>query len=293
MKCSTDKSSYIQLFVLGCLPLLLGSCELLWKPNSPNGYLMRRPNKMIIDKKLNEISGIFFLKGKDKMLAIADDKKKIYALTPRGEVSDYFDPELPSADFEDVALVDSTVYTLISDGTIIATQKTDSGLVTTNYKFWSTDKNDFETLYYDPSASGLIILCKSCGFEKGKNERTAFRFDLAKKEFDRQPFFVISNKMVKDILKDGKVDFKPSAAAIHPLEKRLYILSSAGQLLVTTDLKGKVLGAYRLNPTMFPQAEGIAFAENGDMYISNEAKLGKPTLLKLPYKPSGKKTKNQ
>jgi uncharacterized protein YjiK len=85
-------------------------------------------------------------------------------------------------------------------------------------------------------------------------------------------------------LKDGKVEFKPSAAAIHPIEKNVYILSSAGQLLVVTDRKGKVQSAYRLNPNFYPQAEGIAFAENGDMYISNEAKLGKPTLLRLPYK---------
>jgi uncharacterized protein YjiK len=39
---------------------------------------------------------------------------------------------------------------------------------------------------------------------------------------------------------------------------------------------------------LYPQAEGIAFAPNGDLYISNEAKLGKPTLLYIPYKPSGK-----
>ena len=84
------------------------------------------------------------------------------------------------------------------------------------------------------------------------------------------------------------MDFEPSAAAVHPLEKRLYILASSGNLLVITDFKGKVQEVYRLNPTLYPQAEGIAFAPNGDLYISNEAKLGKPTLLYIPYKPSGK-----
>lgn len=284
MNSSLDKTCATRTLAGVSLLLLLGGCEMLWRPNSPHGYMMRRPEKMILDKKVAEISGIFYVPTEKKFLAIADDKKKIYSLTTNGTVGDYFDPELPSADFEDVVMVDSTVYTLISNGTVIATHKTDSGLVTNNYTFPSTEKNDFETLYYEPEAKGLIILCKSCASEKGKNERTAFRFDPATKQFDTKPFYVISSKAVKDILKDGKVEFKPSAAAIHPIEKYLYILSSAGQLLVITDRKGIVHSAFRLNPNFYPQAEGIAFAENGDMYISNEAKLGKPTLLKLPYK---------
>lgn len=273
-------------FVLLSLLVLFSasSCQLLWNPTSPKDYVLRRPNKMILDKKVNEISGIFYLKEENKLLAIADDKKKIYSLTLDGQVADYYDPELPSADFEDVVKVDSTVYTLISNGTVIAISKTDTGLTTKNYPFWSTDKNDFETLYYDSAAKGLVILCKECAFEKGKHQRTAFRFDIKTGQFDKTPLFTISTKAVRDVLKDGKVDFNPSATAIHPIEKRLYILASAGNLLVVTDMRGAVQEAYRLNPNLYPQAEGIAFATNGDMYVSNEAKLGKPTLLKIPYK---------
>lgn len=159
----------------------------------------------------------------------------------------------------------------------------------TKYPFWSTDKNDFETLYYYGDSKGLIMLCKNCEIERGKNIRTAYRFDLAGKQFETKPYYTISSKAVKNSLKDGKVDFEPSAADIHPLEKQLYILASAGNLLIITDLKGTVREVYRLNPTLYPQAEGIAFAPNGDMYIANEAKLGKPTLLHIPYKPSGNK----
>ena len=265
------------------------SCQLLWNPTSPKGYILRRPVKMLLEKKMNEISGIFFLKGENSMLAIADDKKKIYRLGTDGTVSDYYAPELPSADFEDVVMVDSVVYTLISNGTIIAISKTDTGLASVNYPFPSTDKNDFETLYYDSAAKGLVILCKSCAFEKGKKVRTAFRFNIAIKQFDRTPLYTISSKAVQDVLKDGKIDFNPSALAIHPIEKRMYVLASSGNLLVVTDRKGKVEEAYRLNPALYPQAEGIAFAENGDMYVSNEAKLGKPSLLRIVYKPHPEK----
>ena len=276
------------LLVLLCLVFFLTACELLWNPNTPKNYNLRRPVQMVIEKKLNEISGIFYLKKEDHLIAIADDKKKIYSLTQNGQVSDYYDPELPSQDFEDVIKVDSTVYTLISNGTIVAISKNDAGLMSTEYPFWGTGKNDFETLYYDSTARGLIILCKSCEVDKGKKLRNAFRFDLLSRQFDKAPFYGIKIQEVADVLKDGKVEFKPSAAAIHPLTNKLYILASSGNLLIIADKMGKIEDAFRLNPAVYPQAEGIAFAPNGDMFISNEAKLGKPTLLKLAIKHQGK-----
>ena len=94
---------------------------------------------------------------------------------------------------------------------------------------------------------------------------------------------------MKDRLQNRDADFKPSAAAIHPVNKRLYILASAGNLLVICDNRGQVVDAFNLHPDTYPQAEGIAFAPNGDMYISNEAKNGKPTLLYFPYQQQGKK----
>lgn len=275
-----------------CLLLLLGcfsSCQLLWSPNTPKAYVLPRPKKMILDKKLNEVSGLFYVQNENAMIAIADNKQKIYRITQDGKVDFYFRDGIgPQEDFEDVVKVDSTVYVLISNGTIVAVTPTDSGLQVANFPFWSTEKNDFETLYYDPDNKSLIMLCKSCEDEKGKNVRTAYRFNLAGKQFGTEPYYTISSKAVQNSLKDGQVEFKPSAAAIHPLEKQLYILSSAGNLLVITDLKGAVRHVYRLNPTLYPQAEGIAFAPNGDMYVSNEAKLGKPSLLHIPYKHPGK-----
>jgi uncharacterized protein YjiK len=265
--------------------VLLASCELIWSPHSPRGYVLPRPDRVILAKKVNEISGLSFLSGDSALLTIADNKQKIFQVTPDGMVSNYFEEDFAEQqDFEDIVKVGETIYALVSNGSIISVRKTDSGLLVTNHPFWSTEKNDFETLYYDSTAGGLIMVCKSCAFEKGKGVRTAFRFDLATLKFDTQPFYAIAIKEVHDILKDGKVDFNPSAAAIHPIEKRLYIMSSAGQLLVISDLRGRVQEAYRLKPNFYPQAEGIAFASNGDMYVSNEAKLGKPSLLKITYK---------
>jgi hypothetical protein len=144
-------------------------------------------------------------------------------------------------------------------------------------------KNDFETMYHDPEANGLIVLCKECEEEKGQHKRTAYRFDLAEKTFDDSPFYSISTTDIKALVKNDDAEFRPSAAAIHPVDKNLYILASAGSLFVKTDKKGKVLEAYNLNPDLYPQPEGLAFGPDGTMYVSNEGKYGKPTLLVFPY----------
>jgi uncharacterized protein YjiK len=133
------------------------------------------------------------------------------------------------------------------------------------------------------------MLCKACAHERKQGIRTAYRFDLATRQFDSAPFYTIDKDAVKATLKDANAKFDPSAAALHPINKRLYILSSAGNLLVITDNRGAVMNAFPLNPDDFPQSEGIAFAPNGDMFISNEKKHGEPTLLRFPYRQSEKK----
>ncbi|MNO08225.1 hypothetical protein D3C81_2307760 [compost metagenome] len=54
-------------------------------------------------------------------------------------------------------------------------------------------------------------------------------------------------------------------------------------MLVVTDDKWEVIGAYPLNPAIFNQPEAIAFDHAGNLFIGNEAgdKNGKATLFKI------------
>jgi hypothetical protein len=239
-----------------------------------------------LGKVLNEVSGLNFNRDNNSLLAISDSKRKIYEINLKTQkLKDYAEKFAEQADFEDLVKVGNIVFVLISDGTILAVPpNTKDSTGTEVYPFWSKEKNDFEAMYYDPSVNGLIILCKSCAHEKGQGSRTAFRFDLSAKKFDSTMFFEISTDSVKAAVKNNDASFKPSAAAIHPIDKRLYILASSGQLLVITDTRGKVIEVYNLNPDRNPQAEGIGFSPNGTMFISNEGKYGKATLQVFSYK---------
>lgn len=253
---------------------------------SPEGYDISKPQRENLGKVLNEISGITFNEDDNTLLAISDSKEKVFQLNlDKQKLKDYTDKVVPSnSDIEDVVKLGAYVYLLSSKGIIYEVPvKKDSGSVKA-YPFWSGDKNDFETLYYDPSADGLVMVCKKCPADKGKDVRSAYRFDLAKKQFDSSALYTFSTAELKDLLKDEEAKFEPSAAAIHPVNKRLYVLSSAGNLLVVADTRGKIMEAYQLNPDQFPQAEGIAFAPNGDMFITDEGKYGSATLQMFKYR---------
>jgi uncharacterized protein YjiK len=245
-----------------------------------------------LGKVLNEISGINYNTDANTILAISDSKEKVFEMQIQSQrLSDYTGKVVPpDADIEDLVKVDSSVFLLSSKGIIyeVAPHAKDTTHVK-SYAFWSTEKNDFETLYYDASANGLIMLCKSCAGGKEEETRDAYRFDLETRQFDSTVYFTIKEKDIAGLLKDDKIKFKPSAAAINPINKRLYLLVSADQLLVITDSKGEPVAAYHLNPDDHPQAEGIAFAPNGDMFISNEGKFGKATLQIFKYNPTKKK----
>ena len=275
-------STYIIFTVF--LSVLVIRCQFIDDQKSPPGYRLNRPAKEILKKKLAEISGIFYVPGEKTILAIADNDGMVFAMDSLGKnIYDYLPkPFAETQDYEDILKVDSIIYVLVSDGTIIQINK--NADIISREKLAISGKNDFETMYYEPSSNGIIILCKKCALEKNIKARTAFRFDLKTNKFDSGSYYTISSQAVNDILKDGEAEFAPSAAAIHPLQKKLYILSSAGNLIVITDLKGKVERAFRINPDLFPQAEGITFTPRGDMYISNEAKLGKPSLLTFRYR---------
>ena len=287
------KCPAIILGYLVCATSLLTSCANN-SSNSPAGYNINKARSTELGKVLNEISGIFYHAGDSALVAISDNQEKIIEISLKENKLRDITKKIvdKGSDLEDVVMVESTIYILKSIGQIKAVPPgaTDSSQVK-NYTLPLAGKNDFEAMYYDPTQNALILMCKSCEYEKGTGQRSAYKFNLETNQFDTSVFFKVSQLQVEEILKDSHADLSPSAAAIHPKTQQLFILSSAGNLLVIADRKGKVLNAYKLNPDTFQQAEGIAFAPDGDMYISNEGKLGKPTLLYFPYTPAGKKIK--
>lgn len=248
---------------------------------SPSGYDLSHPLIKQLPDYLDEISGISYYDKDSSLFAIMDESGilfKVFLDTNRVDRWKYNGP----ADYEDIVRVNDVFYALISDGTLVIFSF--SGNKPTKpikIKAPVKKKNDFETLFYHQPSNSLILLCKDCKADK-KKYNSYYNFSIAERRFlDEVKQFEARSI---DTLAKTKDKFKPSAAAFHPITNDLYIISSVNNLLVIADDSMRVKDAFALDPVVFKQPEGIAFAPNGDMFISNEAAdLGPANILLFKY----------
>ncbi|MGC4038016.1 MAG: hypothetical protein QM764_18785 [Chitinophagaceae bacterium] len=202
-------------------------------------YDFSSPQAITLGEKLHEISGIAYISD-HIILGENDEQGKIFSIDPlKPEDINYPSVKFGGkGDYEDIVVVGSTAYLLISDGEIVEVPEFSKSAEVTGTVIaqMGGKHNEFETLYYDKSVNGLIMVCKSCHHEKDQI-RTAYRFDLSAKKFSDTAYFTISIPDIGKKLNETEPKFFPSAAAIHPLLGKLYILSSIGKLLVVTDQK--------------------------------------------------------
>ena len=238
-----------------------------------------------LDLKLKEISGIVWDNQNDEFVAHNDEKGIIYFLDrdTKGIKREFVFSEA-KGDYEDIAMVNKDFYVLRSDGELFRIVKDSTGKQSTfdAGKLETSGKNDFEALYYDAEKKALIMLCKNCS-DDDKKVVSAYAYYPDSVGFVKEPLYTINVKPIDSLSPRPTSRFQPSAARIHPVLKKLFILSSASNQLVITDLDGNLENVYMLAQKLFPQAEGLTFKSNGDMYISNEGVSAKSELLKFTY----------
>lgn len=252
---------------------------------------------------LEEISGLSWY-GNDKIACVQDEKAHIYILNLEKEKISKKYVFGTDADYEDIAVVGKTAYILRANGHIYRIK--DFHKKDRKVRVYNTplkEKNDTEGIAYDALSNVLLIACKgspSIGKEDSHvGYKAIYKFDLETKELDEDPHFLIdlekldsyidhnvfsrlSLKVAKSLhLIESETSFEPSGLAIHPIDGNIYMISSVGKLLIVLNRWGKVQEVESLDPKLFRQPEGICFAPNGDMYISNEGQGGKGYILKF------------
>lgn len=237
------------------------------KPADVPGYDIGKPVIVKLKSALDEISGITYYPKDTSVFAINDELGVLYKVYMRKKIKIEQWEFSKGSDYEDLVLVDSTFYALHSNGDITRFRifSEDSSTVD-EFEIPISGKNEFEAMYYD-STRGIVIICKEC--ETDKNE--AYVFDPKTATYDRKPAYTIDISEIMRKQKQDEKEYKPSAAAIHPLTNELYIMSSVNKCIVTADLDGKVKEVYPINPALFKQPEGLTFTPKGDMLISNES----------------------
>lgn len=267
----------------------LSSCQLIKKskdfPNS-DMYDFANPKVLDLPGELDEISGIAYYAADTSVFAEIDEAGTLFKI-PLKNPQDFkkwtFDKK---RDFEDMVLIDSTFYILVSNGDVVTINFVGDSLQTFKSDFSDAKKNkmEFETLYLSQDKSKLIMICKSCEVDK-KKTLSSFSYVYNKDSVGAYTFDSIMDvSPVLDKMKDAK-HLKPSGGAINPVTGDLYLLSAIQHLIMIFDENGKFKKMYDLDPAIYKQPEGICFTPEGDLIISNEfAETGLANLLLMKNK---------
>lgn len=230
---------------------------------SPEGYDFSKAEKIFLRGSLEEVSGIAFLPGSDSiMLAVNDEEGKIFEFP----VHDAKRKTKPfrfagMGDYEDLAFYAGHWRVLESKGVIHTANITESRILPEQMVL---PKAEYEGMAAEDGY--LFVACKDCPGD-GAYQSTIYRvqhsgdslfFDKTYK-LDASAF--IKNKSKKVLI---------SALAKHPETGEWYILSHLNGCLIITDSAFTIKQFFALPPSLLLQPEGIAFASNGDMYISSE-----------------------
>ena len=235
--------------------------------------------KIEISAELKEISGLSWY-GHNQLAAIQDEAGIVYLLNANtGQIDDKIRFSLPG-DFEGIERVNNTLYALTSSGTLFSFPIDDSRQVTRHDTPLSW-RNDAEGLAYDEKNHCLLIVCKEDGGIKDTEikGKAIYGFNLTTHKLTDKPLAVIKKKSLEKYQEIDK--FKPSALAIDPLTRDIYLLAAVGNWLVVLSADYQLKDVIKLPKDSYPQPEGLCFSPDGDMYISNEGKKGPATIYHL------------
>jgi uncharacterized protein YjiK len=234
--------------------------------------------KIELSKELKEISGLTWYNG--QLGAVQDESGRMYLLNSNtGVIEEKVKFSLPG-DFEGVEVVGNTFYSITSSGTIFSfhiNKPEQINRIETKLSW----KNDVEGLAYDEKNNQLLIVCKENGGVGDYHTKAKAIYGLSLKDnkLSNRPVAIIKKSDLQKYTKEDK--FKPSALAVDPLTQDLYILASAGKLLVILNPEYKIKAVTKLPAKIYAQPEGICFSAAGDLFISNEGDNKKPNFYHL------------
>lgn len=286
------------------ISFLVGICSLSSDAQSLHtGYRLSKPDSIFfLPDTLREISGLTTIDS-SSFACIQDENGIVFIYDlKKNSIKSQF-PFAPNGDYEEIARVGKTIYVLRSDGMLYEIPDYTAKEIRPVRYQTNIPAKDNEGLCYDKDNNRLLIASKSKAAKgpQEKDKRYIYSFDLLTKTMAKVPAYSFNLNQVRQAAIDAKVRlplkyfkngkppvpwlrFQTSAICIHPVTKKLYLLSASDHLLFVTDNKGNIEHIEELSPVLFNKAEGIGFFENGDMLISNEAQLKKPRVLRFNYK---------
>jgi uncharacterized protein YjiK len=264
----------IRWLFLVCALFMVISCESQRQRfTSPPGYDLSKPKRYNMPDELREISGIAFNKGmNDTLYAEEDENGKVFHFK-LGDTRTRVTRFGKKGDFEDISICNQYAILLRSDGVLFTfpvseTSRRDAQQVKVFEGLLAN--GEYEGLASESSGK-IFVLCKHCSDEKTNKWGGGFILQMdASGNLTRSGEFEINVKEIDAIAGTRKINFHPSALTQNLRTREWWLLSATNHMLVITDEVWKVKAVHLLDPSIFPQPEGMAFDNDQNLYISNE-----------------------
>lgn len=249
-------------------------------------YDLNRPDQQLyLPIELQEISGLAW-SGNEKLATIQDEEGIVFEYDLKQQEVIRKVKFGKNLDYEGITKAGRQIYVLERDGDIFEIDSLQGESVESKkYETPLSYQQDAEGLGYDPVDDCLLVALKEEKIESKTagegDKRVIYSFDLQDHRLSENPLYFIDELELGRLIykKEKSYQFKPSGIAVDPQNHYIYVIASVGRLLIVMDRTGKLLYAERLNPSLFPQPEGIAFAPDGRLFISSEGRSGKGRLM--------------
>ena len=259
-------------------------------------FTLALPSKTIVlPKELYEISGLS-IDSDGVLRTINDEKGIIYSVdTLSGEIVNRLE-FAENDDYEAISIHDNFAYVAESNGNLKKVDLKTKEKVD-EYDTFLSSRNDVEGCCYHKYQDVLLLACKKeMEIVEDRNEKGIYVWDPKNEKLNDSPYYVINllssivtmrqsnisdNIIVRLGVKNRLMAFAPSAIDIDPCSGLLYILSSRGRMLIVADIENDLKGIFFLPPKLYGQPEGLCFDEFGNLFISNEARSRKASILKF------------
>lgn len=242
---------------------------------SPPGYDFSKPVIYKMPDELDEISGIAFYPGKsDIMYAIQDEEGKLFRWqNGRPETMEHsrFGKR---GDYEDVGLLRDRTVVLRSDGSLFTFPAGTDTIDEAAVQEWKglLPEGEYEGLYADADRNEIYVLCKSCAADKKEASLSGYilQVDGRGAPVVKSGFSIATGSSLLPG-KEAQKRLRASALTFDKQTGSWYVLSSVHKLLIIADSGWNIKQVIPLQPSLFPQPEGITFDIDNNLYISNEA----------------------
>src|SRR6266542_4345136 len=189
------KKGFQELTFVLCTLVLISQpwCKSQVSTSSSAHYNLSSPEIIKLPNKINQISGMAYYKADSSVFAIDDDHGNLYKISLKKN------PEIEQwefgkdKDYEDIVLLDNNFYISNSHGKIVFFPFSFPIKETNKAELKIQGSYEFESLYAEPEANRLIMMCKNCSGDK-KHEVSSYAFDLTTDSFDNKPVLVLKKK---------------------------------------------------------------------------------------------------